>query len=160
MNFSEGRPFCFVPLPTFCHEITHFTRASAWRREEKAGSTISPHIGQVGQHFGITLTFIRLLSSKSQDLPECDPKRPDVTFGGEFALQTWNKIVHLVAKTLYKMSYQKHGLPSHPANREKASWFCLVVIILVHGAAHSKVTDFDGFSGSHDTISATTTPLT
>ena len=87
MNFSKGRPLGFLPLPTLCHEITHFTGTAAGRSEEKAGSTISPHVRQVGQHFGITLAFVRLFSSKGQDLPKRDAKGPDIAFGGEFALQ-------------------------------------------------------------------------
>ena len=69
VNFLKGRPFIFGLLPTFNHEISDLPRTSSRRGEDQAWPPISPHIRQVGQHFGITLAFVGLFTSKGQNLP-------------------------------------------------------------------------------------------
>ena len=64
VDFAKSWSFCFLSLPAFCHQITDFAGATAGRGEDKAWPSIPPHVGQIGQYFGITLAFVGLLARK------------------------------------------------------------------------------------------------
>ena len=168
MNFTKGRSLFLFPLPTFVHKIPHLTRASVRRWEKNCWPPLAPHIWQVRQDFGITLTLVWLFPGKCQDFPQCNTEGPDVCFGGKLTLQrkVCKSVVNFLLSryllptyyigrylSMYAGTYQQYWFPGHPSNWKHTTRLSAIVVVLVHRSAHSEIADFDLLVFPYKTVS-------